>query len=317
MVSVVMNNIEPAGVATYGAVVTVAVIVVTYNSGPVIRLCLEALASQTRRPDTVLVVDNDSSDSGYLDEIPDDTGLGLRLIRNTTNEGFCAANNRGYRILGEYTYVVFLNPDAFLHRDVIQRAVEWMERPENASVGVLTGTLLRFDIHSKRQTGTIDSTGVFQTWYGKWYDRNQGERWVASRDSTSAEDVPAITGALMFCRSRAIESVRASSGDVFDGRFFMYKEDIDLSLRLRRQNWRLVHWPELICDHCRGWQGRRNMSTRARYMSARNELRVCFSNNGRGLVYSTLKILFVPLEDIFIRLFRRNSHRPLNRGSDG
>jgi GT2 family glycosyltransferase len=307
-----MLKVESVSVAGNDAPVTVAVVVVTYESGSVIRSCLDALASQTRRPDIVLVVDNNSPDSDYLDEIRDGNGLNLRVIRNANNEGFCAANNGGYRVVDGYTYVVFLNPDAFLQGDVIQRAVEWMERPDNARVGALTGTLLGFDIRSKRRTGAIDSTGVFQTWYGKWYDRDQGEPWEASRVSVVTEDVPAMAGALMFCRSRAIESIRASNGDVFDARFFMYKEDIDLSLRLRKRGWRLVYWPALICDHCRGWRGRRYMSTRARYMSARNELRVCFANKGRGLFYSTLKFLFVPLEDVCIRLFRFSRHRPVD-----
>jgi N-acetylglucosaminyl-diphospho-decaprenol L-rhamnosyltransferase len=300
-----MVNIEPVSVVANGAAATVAVIVVTYNSGSVMRLCLDALACQTRRPDTVLVIDNNSSDSDFLNEVPD--GNGLRVIRNDLNEGFCAANNRGYLMVSDHSYIVFLNPDAFLHRDFIERAVEWMERPDSAQVGILTGTLLGFDIRHKRQTGAIDSTGVFQTWYGKWYDRDQGEKWTETR--ALPEDVPAITGALMFCRSRAIESIRTPNGDVFDGRFFMYKEDIDLSLRFLKRGWRLVYWPTLLCDHCRGWRGRSNMSTRARYMSARNELRLCFANNGKGVVYSILKFLFVPLEDIFIRLFRLSSHR--------
>jgi N-acetylglucosaminyl-diphospho-decaprenol L-rhamnosyltransferase len=303
-----MTNVDRERVLAAGTPATVAVIVVAYNSGPVLRLCLDALDLQTRRPDTVLVIDNNSPDTDYLDEIPD--GGGLRIIRNNINEGFCAANNRGFRMVGDHSYTLFLNPDAFLHRDFIERAVEWMERPESAQVAILTGTLLGFDIGYKRRTGAIDSTGVFQTWYGKWYDRGQGEKWVETRASALTEDVPAIAGALMFCRSRAIESIRAPNGDVFDGRFFMYKEDIDLSLRLRKRGWRLVYWPALVCDHCRGWQGRRNMSTRARYMSARNELRVCFANNGRGVVYSTIKFLFVPLEDIFIKLLRFINHRP-------
>jgi len=296
-----MINSQSKGVAAANNA-TVAVIVVTYNSGSVIRLCVDALANQSRRPDTILVVDNNSADAGYLEEIP--AASGLSIIRNNSNEGFCAANNRGYRMAGDHSYVVFLNPDAFLHRDFIQRAVEWMERADNANVGMLSGTLLGFDIRYKRQTGAIDSTGVFQTWYGKWYDRDQGEQWLEARASSPCEDVPAIVGALMFCRSQAIESVRARNGDVFNARFFMYKEDIDLSLRLRKRGWRLVYRPSLICDHCRGWRGRRNMSIQSRYMSARNELRICFSNQGKGLVYSTLKFLFVPIEEIFIRLSR-------------
>jgi N-acetylglucosaminyl-diphospho-decaprenol L-rhamnosyltransferase len=297
-----MIGSEALGVTVDSRRSTVAVIIVAYASNSVLGLCVEALMNQTRRPDLVVIIDNNSPDPGYLDDLPRDGTI--KVVRNTVNEGFCGANNRGYRLASEHKYILFLNPDAFPQRDLLERAVEWMDQTGNERVGVLTGTLLGFDIMQRRPTGAIDSTGVFQTWYGKWYDRDQGAKWVRPDATPATEDVPAIVGALMFCRATALESVLPPRGEIFDRRFFMYKEDIDLSLRLRRRGWRLVYSPTLLCYHCRGWQGRQKMSTRARYLSARNELRVCFRNNGKGLPYSALKFMFVPLEDGFMRLLK-------------
>ena len=278
---------------------TVAVVIVAYASKSVLKSCVQALSTQSRRPDAVVVIDNNSPDPAYLAEIPHDKEV--EIIRSPVNEGFCGANNEAFRRIRHHKYIVFLNPDAFPLPDLIERAVEWMEQPSQGQVGILTGTLLGFDIVQNRPTGAIDSTGVFQTWYGKWYDRDQGKPWRQSEASASAEDVPAITGALMFCRSEALESVLSRGGDVFDRNFFMYKEDIDLSLRLRKRGWRLVYWPTLICYHCRGWRGRDKMSGRARYLSARNEVSVSLRNGGRGLAYSALKFAFVPFEYLYLR----------------
>jgi N-acetylglucosaminyl-diphospho-decaprenol L-rhamnosyltransferase len=287
---------------TVGSSATVAVIIVGYNSGPVIPRCLDALATQTRRPDTIVLVDNNSPDAYYLAKIPENHRV--KVVRNRVNEGFCAANNTGFRLAGQHKYVLFLNPDAFLSVDFVERALEWMECRENSDVGVLTGTLLGFDIGLNRQTGLIDSTGIFQTRYGKWYDRGQGEAWPGAPSSATPEEVPAIVGALMFCRSLALATIRLPSGDIFDSRFFMYKEDIDLSLRLKKRGWRLIYCPTLVCEHCRGWKGRREMSAHARFLSARNELWVCFENGGKGFVYSGLKFLFVPAESIYLKLLK-------------
>lgn len=270
---------------------TVAVVIVTYNSGRVLGQCLDALRQQTRPADRVVIVDNNSTQSDTLEAVP--ASAPFELIRNQRNEGFCGGNNTGYARARACDYVLFLNPDAFVTNRFIEDALQWMEHPENGRVGCLTGTLLGFDVGAARASGLIDSTGIFQTRYGKWYDRDQGSPWHAPATGVASEEIPAACGALMFCRTAALEQVARGAAEVFDQRFFMYKEDIDLSLRLRARGWRIVYRPELLCYHGRGWQGRARMSYRARYLSARNELRVCWRNGLRGLPYSLSKFMYV------------------------
>ena len=89
----------------------IAVVVVNWNAGDWLRRCLESLATQERRPDRVIVVDNASAD-GSLD-------AALRLfprveaIRLDANVGFAAANNVALRACGDCDLVALLNPDAF------------------------------------------------------------------------------------------------------------------------------------------------------------------------------------------------------------
>jgi N-acetylglucosaminyl-diphospho-decaprenol L-rhamnosyltransferase len=273
----------------------VGVVIVTYDSGGVLQMCLDALAAQTRRPDLVVVVDNNSPDPAYLDSVPREAPF--RLLRGSRNEGFCGGNNVGYAFVRRCKYVLFLNPDAFLSECFIEDALGWMEQPDNAGVGCLTGTLLGFDVKARRPSGRIDSTGVFQHWYGKWYDRGQGSfRDMSGMTGTGeAEDIPAACGALMFCRTQALEQVTLPNHEVFDSRFFMYKEDIDLSLRLRARGWRIAYRPQLLCYHGRGWQGRASASHRAKYLSARNEVRVCWRHRWSTLPYSVAKFVYVAL----------------------
>ena len=283
---------EPAAAESTSAQRAVAVVIVTYNSAPVLGMCLDSLQRQTRAADLIVIVDNNSPEPGYLDRIP--STAPFELVRNSRNDGFCSGNNTGYNLARTCQYVLFLNPDAFVSNCFLQQALQWMERPENAHIGCLTGTLLGFDVLSGEPTGLIDSTGIFQKWYGKWYDRAQGMRWEAQPTAReSLEDVPAACGALMFCRTRALETILLKEKQVFDQRFIMYKEDIDLSLRLRARGWGIAYRADLLCHHGRGWQGRARMSYRSRYLSARNELRLCWRNSLRGLPYSLLKLTYV------------------------
>lgn len=269
---------------------TIAVIIVAYDSGRVLRRCLDCVLGQTRRADLIVVVDNDSPDPSYLDEIP--SAAAVRVIRLPRNEGFCEANNVAYAVARECSYVLFLNPDAFLSEAFLEEALARMERPESASVGCLTGTLLGFDIERGRPTGLIDSMGIFQSWYGRWYDRGRGTP-AGSIAASGSVELPAACGALMLCRVRALEEASLRPGAVFDASFFMYKEDIDLSLRLRARGWRIVLAPDLLCHHGRGWRGRGAASYWARYFSTRNELRICLRHRWRGLPYSLAKLLYV------------------------
>ncbi|HEY0342909.1 MAG TPA: glycosyltransferase family 2 protein [Steroidobacteraceae bacterium] len=270
---------------------TVAVVIVTYNSARVLHRCIASLGAQTRPADLVVIVDNNSTDRAYLDDVPDVPPF--RLLRGDRNEGFCGGNNTGYALARGCKYVLFLHPDAFLSSTFIEAALQWMERSEHARTGCLTGTLLGFDVDAGRPNGRVDASGIFQTWYGKWYDREQGAPWEPTTVRDTTEAVPAACGALMFCRTEALEQVALRDHEIFDAGFFMYKEDIDLSLRLRARGWLIHYVPRLICHHGRGWQGRDAMSYRAKYLSARNELRVCRRNRLKGLPYSLVKLVFV------------------------
>jgi len=99
----------------------------------------------------------------------------------------------------------------------------------------------------------------------------------------------------MFCRRSALEEVTIRETEIFDSTFFMYKEDIDLSLRLRRRGWIVAYCAYLHCHHGRGWSGREAMASFSKYLSARNELRLCLRNHAKGFAYSIIKFLYVCL----------------------
>ncbi len=243
-----------------------AVIIVTHNAEPYLNRCLRGVHDQGGDP-SLIVVDSGSSSTGYLDDL--EATARVRFVR-TGNIGFARANNLGYELCpADAEYVVFLNPDVFLGADVFARAIEIMEA--HPQVGCLTGQLLGYDIRTNRPTGFIDSTGIFRTWYGRWFDRGQGE--VDRGQYAKAETVPAACGAFLFCRREALDLVALSSCQIFDAGFFLYKEDIELCLRLRAGDWTILYHPALVAYHCRGWnRTRRAMPVQLRRTAARAEV---------------------------------------------
>ncbi|WP_290637085.1 glycosyltransferase, partial [Aquisalimonas sp.] len=94
----------------------VTVIIVNWNSGPLLQECLANLARQTVSPSRIIVVDNASTD-GSADDLsaPDN----ITLQRAESNLGFAAGNNRAMEQCST-EFVALLNPDAFPER-------EWLE----------------------------------------------------------------------------------------------------------------------------------------------------------------------------------------------
>lgn len=269
----------------------IAVIVVTHNSEKYISANFTSLQSQSFPLTQIIMVDSGSKDPSYLLPFKEKT----EIIYAKPGTGFCEANNLGWRALQpEISYVLFLNPDAFLEHDFIEKALEIMK---NSHCGALTGTLKGYDFDKKAPTGRIDSTGIFTTWYGKWYDRGQGEA-IKEPLPRTLEEVPALCGALILGKRAAFESILLRKNEVWDESFFMYKDDIDLSCRLRKKGWKLLYAPSLIAYHGRGWsQDRKLMARKLRLYSAWNEIRVNFSRPWT-LPYSVGKYAAVKLFDL-------------------
>lgn len=271
--------------------ISTAVIIVSYNTQRVLEKAITSLKTQTIPPKYVLIADSGSQDISYLKSYHNPPLW--QAFPSGKDVGFCVANNVAYHLLPqEVDYVLFLNPDCFLSPSFLEEAQQWMERHPKA--GCLTGTLKGYDLEKDIPSEKLDSTGIFRTWYGKWYDRGQGkgEHFLHTLPSGPPH---AICGALMFCRKKALDRIMLPNGDIFDSTFYMYKEDIDLSLRIKKAGFALHYEPHLTAFHCRGWKKERTqMPQSSRLFSARNEQTI-HKKEGHALpfIYSTCKLALV------------------------
>ena len=253
---------------------TVGAVLVTFDSGARIERAVDALLAGTVRPARIVVVDNASQDRATLAALE---RLELRerveVLRRPTNTGFCAGNNLGIRALGDVDLVLLCNPDAYVTPAFLAGAVEHLAaHPE---VGVLGPALLGADPEG-RPDGRIDSAGIVQTWYGRFVDAGQGKP-VGELDRVARPEPPAVCAAAAVLRSAALRDLGEDAGP-FDERFFMYKEDVDLCLRLWQAGWAVALRPDLVVHHERGRPNRagarRAASRLAKRRSLRNEWRV-------------------------------------------
>lgn len=263
----------------------VLAVIVTHNSETVLPLCLKELIDQEDVYVSVTIVDSGSADTSYLHSLQ--KNFSFELIEES-NIGFSRANNKGYEAAGSTSeVVVFLNPDTILPRNYLSQAVEILVR--NPQAAIVSGILEGYDPQQEKTTGLLDSTGVYRKWYGRWYDRHQGE--PLQNVSLTSQELPAVCGALMVCRQ---EALKALGSDIFDNDFFLYKEDIELSLRLRERGWKLLFTPNLHAFHCRGWKkDRKTMSSQTRLTAARSEVLLYRKHPSPYMVWALFKYILV------------------------
>lgn len=251
----------------------VGAVIVTWNSGSLVERACDALLAGTRPPDRLVVVDNASDDPASLEALHRLPAM-VERVEARTNLGFCGGNNLGLRTLGDTTDQVLLcNPDAFVSSAFLAAAVDHLEA--HPRVGALGPRLVHLDTATGVPTGRLDGVGIRQTALGRFVDRGQGQP-DDGRYGSHPFPTTAVCAAAALYRQQALREVALPDGTVFDEHFFMYKEDIDLSLRLRRAGWEVVVDPALVVQHGRGMGGpdRRRAPSWVRRRSVANEWRI-------------------------------------------
>ena len=208
-----------------------SVVIVTFNSRGAVRKGLGALAAQLREGDELIVADNASSD-GSADAV-EELVPSARVIRRPVNDGFApACGEAAAAATGDL--LVFLNPDVVPapgFAEAIRRPMadgrDWA-----AWMGLVT---LGEGARVNTSGGIVHFTGL--GWAGQ-LDQPVG---VVPREP---HEVPFVSGACL-----AIPRARWEEAGGFPAWFFMYCEDVDLSLRLRLLGGRLGVEPDARVDH--------------------------------------------------------------------
>ncbi len=224
------------------------VIIVNWNTQAYLERCLAALFADRHTAEMVVwVVDNGSSDGStemVRRQFPE-----VRLIANRENAGFVKANNQVYGVsTGEY--LLLLNSDAFVQPGCIQMLLDVME--QFPGTGAAGARLLNEDGSLQRSCYSFPTLAT-ELWQTLWLDRLFPRSRVFGKyrmtywamDDYRVVDV--VMGACMLVRRSALEGE-----SLFDERFFMYSEEVDLCYRLHKKGWAVRYVPDARAVHIWG-----------------------------------------------------------------
>ena len=227
------------------------IILVNWNAGS--RL-IEAITSISQHHNSlvssVIVVDNASTDASLTRvEALTDLPFPLHIIRNLANRGFGAACNQGAAQAGS-EYLLFLNPDTRMFQHSLSVPLDFIRHPENADVGILGIQLVDEYNHIARSCARFPSLGIFIA-QALGLNRLPGLRHLNTHMSEWPHDKTAtvdhVIGAFYLIRRSLFELLGG-----FDERFFVYLEDLDLSLRAHQAGWRTVYLTDAQAFHAGG-----------------------------------------------------------------
>lgn len=241
----------------------IAVCTVTHNAAAELPDFLRSLADC--RAAEVVVVDCASVDGSALVAAEHCGGLpGVRLIELGENVGFAGGMNRAIAE-SEAPYVLALNADTRPRPEFLEALVAALERPSAERAGAVTPRIVRLEAESP----TLDACGMVLVPTWRHLDRGSGE----PDDGRYArpERVFGATGAACLYRRKALEDV-AVDGEVFLSEFHSFREDAELSFRLRERGWEIVYEPGARIEHRRANlpERRAAMSATVNYHSLKN-----------------------------------------------
>jgi N-acetylglucosaminyl-diphospho-decaprenol L-rhamnosyltransferase len=227
-----------------------AIVIVSTNEARWLMPCLTSVfahAGATKLD--VVVADNESTDGTR--ELVEREFPAARVV-TCENRGFAHANNRG-TLTTDSRYVLFLNPDTEILEGTFEELVSAVDaRPTVGLVGVkqidadgrLSPTIRRFPSALRALGEALASERLPRrgTWLGErelrmeLYEEEHGCDWTS--------------GSFMLARREALDSA-----GLMDERFFIYSEEPDLSLRMKRAGWETRHLPLMTIVHHAGKAG--------------------------------------------------------------
>lgn len=212
--------------------VTVAVVLLTWNSREEAERCLERVRASEGVDADVLLVDNGSTadDAAYFRGLLGEE----RVIGLGENRGYAGGMNAGlefWRRQPGDAPVLIVTPDAELGPDVLAKLVAELDRtPDSGIVGPVV-------VYS-RETGRLAAGGRV--------DAARARAPLLPGPLAEAPyDADWIDGCCMLVRRAVVREI----GEGFDERFFIYFEETDFCGRVRAAGWRVRVVPDAVVDH--------------------------------------------------------------------
>lgn len=211
--------------------------------------CLFSVQKAMQTIDGEIIIADNNSNDGSNETLPSKFP-GIKFIFNNENFGFAKACNQGFKI-SSGNYVLFLNPDTVLSETCLTDCIAFFKTHEDAgAVGVrMLDNKGKFLKESKR--GMPSPGASFYKLFGlaTIFPRSKtiAKYYQGHLPENENNPVEVLSGAFMMVKRSVFEKLNG-----FDESFFMYGEDIDLSLRISQLGYKNYYLGKTSITHLKG-----------------------------------------------------------------
>lgn len=249
--------------------IDLGVVILNYNTRDVLRECLGSLSYTRGIEFETIVVDNCSSD-GSTDMLRREFPA-VRLIASPRNGGYAFGNNQGLREFLSRPEppraLMLLNADTIVPLDALRGLMDFLDA--HPQVGVVGPKLVlrdgSLDLACRRSFPTPQVSFYRMVGLSKLFPRSPrfGRYNLTYLDENQTAQVDSVVGACMLIRS---EALRAAG--LLDESFFMYGEDLDLALRIKRHGWQVYYYPRVQILHYKRESSKRSRRAQVEFYRA-------------------------------------------------
>lgn len=251
---------------------TIHTIILNYKKKDLTLACIASLKKCKRVSDLnlkILVVDNDSGDG--IERAVSTTHPDVEFVQTGANIGYTGGNNAGIRYIlernediqteiiqsekTEQDYILIINNDTYFDEYFLQELASAAKRHRKA--GIIAPKI--YFTHDSLPGPVLDEKGEKYTrlpteeviWFagGKmdWKNIIGSHRAVDQVDHGQCdleEPIEYATGCALLIPFSVIKQVEG-----FDNKYFMYYEDVDLNMRIKRKGYEIWYAPKAIMWH--------------------------------------------------------------------
>jgi len=223
----------------------ISIVILNYKSRGLLKQCLKAIKLISLNITyEIIVVDNASGD-GSVQMVKQDFPQ-VKIIKNSQNQGYAAGNNLGIK-QAQGKFILVLNPDITVLDRAIEKMYHYME--EHQQVGILGPKLINPDGSTQMSCRTFPTFRIIvyrRTPLGKLPGAQKllKKHLMVDFNHQQIRDVDWMLGACYLIRKEYLNQV-----GLFDERFFLYFEDVDLCRRFWQANYKVVYFPQVEMVH--------------------------------------------------------------------
>ncbi len=234
----------------------ISIVIVNWNRSEDTIECLKSLEkiSYPLKNIQIILVDNnsDSSDKDKIKKYFTKSKFKINnlFIENVKNYGFAAGNNIGIKAAVDMNsqYVLLINNDTYVKSDFLEKLESVFKNNQNiAAVSPKIYFAKGFEYHKKYKESELSKV----IWYAggeiDWknvYANNVDVDKVDTYQNDENRETEFATGACVLYSTKAILNT-----GFFDENYFMYFEDTDLSVRFKKNGWKIMFCPKSIIWH--------------------------------------------------------------------